>query len=119
MGLIRDTVFAEYLEKNLGAKILETEFGFIFYKIIGQECYIVDLGVSEKSRKQGNCASMISDLLQKAFDAGCTMLTGKINLSSEKANETLAVSLKLGFKVVRTGESFLVIAKEIHGGSNG
>jgi len=113
--VIKDTIFAKYIEDRLGAKILENEFGFIFYIIKGAECFIQDMSIQESDRAKGKGRSLVYQLTKIAQDAGCEFLSANIHLFDKGANNTLIASMKAGFKVISAQNQILVITKDIKG----
>lgn len=115
MSLIKDTLFKSYLKSQNDADIVEDENGFILYRIVGEECYISEIYVDDKTKGTGKCKELINILSDIARFEKCTYLSGKIHLVHARANHTLAVALHLGFKVVNADQNTIVITKELGG----
>lgn len=113
--MLKDSLFAKYLKDRQGIEVLESEFGFITYKLNGEECFIVDMGVDEKFRLQGHGLKLLNQLEKIADENGAKVITGNIHLWDVNASNTLIAALKQGFKVVRAESNILLISKIIRG----
>lgn len=115
--MLKDTLYAQHLEER-GGKLLETAHGYAEYRVIGNECFIVDMHVAKEFRKTGEGRGLTLALADVAKAAGCTTLTGNIQISDPGCSNTLIASLTVGFKVVGAVGQTIVIEKEL-GAQNG
>ena len=74
--MIKESVYGKYLKARQNIDVLESEHGFVLYKIQDEECFIVDMGVDEKFRLQGNGLKLLNQLEQIAVENGVKVITG-------------------------------------------
>ena len=72
--MLKDSLFAKYLKDRQGIEVLESEFGFITYKLNGEECFIVDMCVDKSTRMQGHGRFLLNELESIAKNAGAKIL---------------------------------------------
>lgn len=113
--MLTDSLYAKYISERQEGKILEDSFGFVAYRIIGPECFIIEMYISPESRKSGMARSLVSKLESIAKEHGSTHITGNIHLDDKGASNTLISALMIGFKVVSANAGVLLIAKELGG----
>lgn len=113
MMRISETLFKKYISEREGKEIIENDLGFIIYKITQQECFIADMHVVSRSRRKGIGNSLFNQLYDLAKESKCKVITANIHLEDKNASNTLAASLKWGFKVQSCGHNILLIIKEI------
>ncbi len=106
-------MFEAYVKERQNADCMKYENGFLFYRIQGEEFYIVDLFIEKSHRKSGLLETIISDASAKAIDNKCKFLSGNIYLNDTGCNRTMAAALKVGFKIMRAENNILLIVKEL------
>lgn len=112
---IKDTLYAKYMKERSNAEILETESGFIVYRIVGKECFIVDMYFDRDKRGTKLPTQLVNELGEVAKESGCECITANIHLSDKMAAKTLTSTLKFGFSLVRADAGILLIAKDLRG----
>jgi len=117
--MLKDTLYAKYIKERDDREILEDEFGFITYKISGEECYINDMCIDLSERSGSRGRNLIEQLKEIALKLGCTFISANIYLADKGSSNTLFASLKVGFKVVKANHDILFIVKKIGGEDNG
>lgn len=109
--MIKNTLYAKYIKEREGAEVIENENGFVTYKIVKNECFLINI-FSEK--RQNGCARDLIDLLtQEAIDHKCDCITANVYLSDPNVTITTIFALKLGFKIVTANNNVLLIVKEV------
>lgn len=112
--MIADTLYAKYMKEREGASIIENEHGFIVYKVVGSECFIIEMFVDQSARKSGVARALVERLACENME--CTVVTGNIWLKKPGADTVLKASLACGFKVISASGDVLLIAKDLMGG---
>lgn len=103
------SLYGQYIEAREGFEILESEHGFITYKITGDECYVRDIFVERAHRKEG-LASLLCDRVRAiAAVQGCKWLTGSVQPSVPGSTESLKVVLAYGFSLVSAQPDFIIL----------
>lgn len=95
------SLYGDYIAEREGAGIVENEHGFATYKVIGPECYIVDIYVVPAQRKAGMAASFADQIAQIAVERGCKYLTGSVDPTAPSATASAKVLLAYGFKLAK------------------
>lgn len=111
--MIKETIYAKYIRERDGSQIIENEYGFIIYKISGEECFIKDMCVDLSSRTSGKGRELMNELEEIARANRCTFISGTIHLFDKNANDTLKKSLSVGFLVKEANNNILVIIKDM------
>lgn len=106
-------LFASYIKERQGIDSIWHEHSFVIYRIVGPECFIVDMFVEKDIRAKGNGRLIINELLEIAKKAGCECITGNIHLGDKGANNTLKASQACGFEVVRAEGNTLLISLKV------
>lgn len=106
-------MYTDYIKEREGLEVLETESGFIAYKIGGKECYIKDIYVLPEKR-QSRVASDMADLVtSRAKEQGCEFLTGSVCPSANQAHRSLLVLLGYGMKLLKAEKDMIYFVKRI------
>ncbi len=103
--------YKSYLVERQDAKVLDRPEGFIIYRILDKECFIVDMFILKNHRNTEVLSDLFSDL--QILAKGCDTITGNIHLSDKGCNRTINAAFKLGFKVIQANNNCLLIAKEL------
>lgn len=117
MTKIADTLYAKYIKEREGTDVLESEFGFITYRITGAECFIVDMHVDQAARKTGQGRALLEQLSEIAKE--CHFLTANIWLKKKGSQVSLRGALACGFEVRNANADVLLIAKNLLEDSDG
>lgn len=115
MNLIKDTLYGKYIEERLGAKILESEEGFIVYSVNNEECFILEMKIENKRKGIGR--KFISDLSEIAKAAGCKYLAGSIDLKTSGSSNALLSAMLVGFEPKKTNNNHEILIIKIIGDS--
>lgn len=110
-----NALYARYVEERRGLSSIWKPYGFLTYKVAGNECFIVDMFIEKSERKSGKGRELISELSAIARVNGCEVITANIHLADPNANKTLAASLATGFVVSAADADVLLISKKVKG----
>lgn len=113
---LSETLYAKYIKEREGGFLLENEFGFISYKFVDQECFIMNMYIEQSEQAKGHGRALIAKLNKIAGDADCNVISANVHLWDEHSSETLAAALATGFKVTAANNNVLVIAFKVTGG---
>lgn len=111
-----DSLYEKYMHERQGAFVLRKPDAFITYKILGPECFIVDMFIEKESRSTGRFKQYLDELSEIALGKSCQIITANIHLADPGANHSLRSALKYGFKVSQSGANVLLISKELNRG---
>ena len=88
-----DSLYAEFIKERENLEFLETECGFLTFKIVGAECFIADMYVRPERRNTGACEFLLSILFDFAKTKKCEFVSGNIHLNDKGCNRTLRAAL--------------------------
>lgn len=114
--MIKDTLYFKYIQERDQAEIIENDFGFVTFKIVNKECFILNMYVLPEYRRSGNFSCMIKLLGEKALQEGCEFISGNIQMYDSGKNKTLSAALSVGFEIVASDINTICIIKKLNGG---
>lgn len=107
------SLYGQYIEAREGFDIIENPFGFVTFKITGDECYVRDIFV-EKHHRNDRVASALCDKVKViAKERGCKFLTGSVVPSLPSSTVSLKVILSYGFLLHSSQNDFIIFKMEI------
>lgn len=106
-------MYLDYVKERQGFDCIETDQGFLFYKISDVELYIAELYVKPEFRKTDAVKELVSRAAELALFNKCKFLTGNIYLADQGHLRTIKAALKLDFYIVRANNDIIVIARKI------
>lgn len=107
------SLYADYLQECGHVSIIETDKGFVTYRIMGQECYIPDIYIVPEHRKSHGASELADKVTEEAKKHGCSILTGSVNMNIKDPTRSLSVLLAYGFKVLKSSETGIILGKDI------
>lgn len=108
-----ESLYSRYIKEREDYETIETSYGFATYKITGDSCYLRDLYVSQ-SRRRTKVATQFCDLIKKiARDAKCKTLMTTVAPSANGASESMKAVLHYGFKIVMSGQDYIIFKMDI------
>lgn len=107
------SLYSEYIQERENKSIVEHDKGFATYKIIGLECYIIDIYVKPEARKEGLASKMADEITEIAKSKGCKILSGSVYPAANGSTESLKVLLAYGFKLHDAQNGMISMYKEI------
>lgn len=105
--------YADYIKEREDFNTIETSYGFITYKIQGDECYARDIYVAPQFRSYKTAYLLIEAVRWAAKAAGCRYLLGTINPETRGAGRSLKLMQYYGFKEIKQVNDLIVLQKEI------
>lgn len=102
-----------YLKEREGKEIYECSRGFVTYKILGDECYIVDIYVLPEHRKDKVASLMADNVAEIAKGLGCKWLTGSVSPPANGSHTSMLVLIAYGMKLQKAEKDIIFFAKEI------
>lgn len=105
--------YGQYIKDREGFDIVEDLCGFATYKITGDECYVRDIFVEKKYRKDGVARSLCDRIKDIAKAEGCKWLVGSVQPSVPFSTESLKVVLAYGFSLASSQNDFIILKMEI------
>jgi len=93
------SLYRDYCREREGIDVLETEKGFCTYHIKGDECYISEIYVVPKYRKDGYASYLADTVANKASENNCKYITGSVDPSLPSSTDSMKVLLAYGMKV--------------------
>lgn len=107
------SLLSQYI-KELGYKdLVESDKGFILFRIVGNECHIEEIYILPDYRRTGEASRLTDEVTELAKEKGCKALFGFINPETATASLSLTAQLKYGFKPFGVKDTTWVLVKEI------
>lgn len=105
--------WAKYLKEREGVNVLEDEFGFVVYSIVGKECYIRDIWVDENVRNRHLAAQLADEVCVIAREAGCSYITGTVCPMARGSTTSLKVLLGYNMTLVSATNNLIIFKKDL------
>lgn len=106
-------MYKQYLKEREGLETLETEQGFVTYKLRSSDCYIQDIYVLVDFRHSGVAAQMADKVTEIAKSVGYTIVTGSVDSNANGADISDKVLLAYGMKPYAKEGSVTYYCKEL------
>lgn len=106
-------MYFEYLKERNGTEAIVKDYGFITYRVQGEECYLADVYVKPDFRSKSKSSELLNDLIARAKDLGCTMITAREPIGDYQSTHSLRCALSLGFEIFSANSEAIVIIKRI------
>ncbi len=116
---LKDSLFAKYIKDRQGLDLLDEGYGFVTYKITGDECFISDMAIDKDLKGKGWGRRLLAKLEEIAKKSSCKFISANVHLFDDGASNTLIAALKTGFQVKDAHNKALLIVKNITEDSNG
>lgn len=107
------SLYGEYLKEKTKDMILEDEYGFATYEIIGTDVYIKDIYVRRDFRSKNIASSYADKICDIARKAACKRLIGSVVPSTFGSTTSLRVLLSYGMKLESSTNNFILFSKEL------
>lgn len=107
------SLYADYRLEREGLHTIESELGFISYRINGVECYIEAIYVRPEYRLGGETDRLEAQVADIARKAGCKYLTGSVCIGMNGCDISLAILLKSGYRLLCTSGNLIYVKKEL------
>jgi GNAT superfamily N-acetyltransferase len=108
------SLYAEYLRERTNDEIIETDKGFITWRVINErQVYIVDVFVRREFRREKVGTELVDEVLKMARRAGHKELIGTVSTSAKNATESIKTLLSYGMIFDSSTPEGLFFRKEI------
>jgi hypothetical protein len=112
------SLYAEYLEEKTNDQIIETDEGFITYRIIADSIYIIDIYIKPEFRNKHNATKLAQMVIDKYVtkvneQRAITKLIGSVIPSSKNSTESMKVLLAYGMTLKNASQDFIVFEKDL------
>lgn len=100
--------------KEQGYEVFQSSHGWATFEIIETTCYLQNVFVEEKSRRNGKASWMAERIEDIARQRGCDMITTTINTCGKiDVTRSLKTVLNYGFEYAGASDGYLLFKKEI------
>lgn len=106
-------MWTQYYKERVGGEVVESIYGFMAYRIFGEECFIDECFVCPEYRNDGEAKSLLKEVEEKAKSEGCKYVTSSVSLATKNATDSLAAALACGFKLNGSVNGLIGLKKEI------
>lgn len=107
------SLYADYQKEVYGVGTLETDKGFVTYRIYGPECMIEEMYVKPECRKQGYASFLANEVSEIAKREGCIALSCSTDPCVEGWQYRVAAFTAYGFKLFDMQEDKVIFFKEL------
>lgn len=104
---------AKYLKEREDMDSIETDYGFVIYKITGDNVYLRDIYVEEQFRQVNHCYKLADKVVEIAKEQGCKTMTGSVAVLAKNPEISIKTLLGYGMSIQSANNNFLVFVKEI------
>lgn len=108
-------MYFDYAKERQSLENIQTEAGFVLYKIIGEECFLAEVYVKPEFRNGDAIKELISRVSEIALLNKCKVLSATVHLSDQGNLRTIKAALKLDFYIARAENNVIVIARHLGG----
>lgn len=108
-----DSMFLNYFKELEGQDAITSEFGFLTYRISGNECYVHNLYITPEHRNNKRAKALFSSLKQRAKEAGATIITCNVYFKNAGLKKNIAIYKKQGFKKIQENTNCVTMLKEL------
>ena len=105
--------WALYVEEREGLQVLEKGYGFVCYKINGEECFIQAIFIRKENRLKKMGTNLMDEISEIAKKEGCKFMTATITKFDSDATSSLRAALAYGFKLADANNGTILITKKI------
>lgn len=96
--LINMSLYGQYLKEREGVDILETEYGFVTFKVFpaARSCFIADIFIKDEARGKGLGTSLMQQVQMIAKKSGCLSLITTVDPLFDDAERSRNLFRSLG-----------------------
>lgn len=106
-------LWAQYFKEREGYETINSDKGFVSFKIAGEDCYIRDVFIHRDFRHSGEASSLADQVAKVAKDRGCKFLTGSVIPSMNGSTGSMLGLIKYGFKLNWAKDDYICLIKEL------
>jgi GNAT superfamily N-acetyltransferase len=109
------SMYGDYIKERLGDDIIETEEGFVTWRIInnGKSVYGPDVYVKPEFRRKGAAKRLVDAIVQKGIERGCVEVLGTVALPMSTPTKSIAFLISYGFELQSASQELLIFRKDI------
>lgn len=107
------SLWSEYFKERLDRETLETEEGFLTYKITGEACELFDIYVRPDKRREGVAWQLVNEVSRKALEAGAKRLIAYVWFDARSPEDSMQAQIAYGFKLHHSDGQKIILVKEI------
>ncbi len=111
----RPSLYALYIKERQDCDIIEHDFGFASYSIIGNDCNIRDVYVIPTERRHGYASKLLNRIEGVARNYGCSTLWATVSPLALGSTEALKAVLGYGFELYMSQDNLITFKKSIGG----
>lgn len=108
-----NSLYGQYIAAREGFGIVETDRGFVTYKIQGEEIYLRDLYLTESARHCGHARELADEVCAIGKKAGCKYLSGSVSPQDPEGTENLKALLSYGMRLHSSVPGLIYFVKEL------
>jgi ribosomal protein S18 acetylase RimI-like enzyme len=102
------------MEERQGCKFIETEYGFVGYRLGDDIVHLQDLYIKPEFRNKKKAHRLADMVVKIAKDGGCNKLLTHVSLTDSVSNhENLKTILSYGFRMIKSTDNCLYFMKDI------
>lgn len=109
------SLWADYQKERLGYDSIETESGFVTFKITGAVCEIFDIYVRPEDRRGRKAWALVDEVVETARQQRATLLVGYIWPNLPGAEGSMSAHLAYGFRLGSSENGKIIMTKDIGG----
>lgn len=102
----------KYMREVQGMEFYATDRGFAIYQIKENELFIEAMAMADDAEKKETNA-FLDVLFTEAKEKGCTIVTGNVNMTKERATERILGHIRRGYKVAGNDGIYTIMYKEL------
>jgi hypothetical protein len=107
------SLWADYQKERLGYDMIETEWGFVAFRIVGTVCEMFDIYVIPSERRGRKAWSLVDEVVETAKQQKCTLLVGYIWPAFRGADESMKAHFAYGFRMGSVENGKITMMKDI------
>lgn len=102
----------KYMNEVQGKEFYATDRGFAIYEIKGTELFIEAMAMADDtSKKETN--DFLDIIFAEGKEKGCTMVTGHVNMTKDRATTRILAHIRRGYKVAGNDGMYTIMYKEL------
>lgn len=107
------SLYSDYIKEHEDREAIETDSGFVFFKIAGKECYIQEIYIIPEKRRLNIASDLANKVTIIAKERGCEYLVGSVVPTANKSTESTKTLLTYGFKLLRSEPNLIWFIKKV------
>jgi len=110
-----NSLYKQYLKEEENRDTIETDFGFITYTIMGEECYIAEVYVMPEQRNKQNSLHLKKLVEELARKSSCLFLTANVFMEDniEKYTRKVRLMIDAGFFITKVQDRNIIFWQKL------